>query len=450
MVDVLLISPPFVGLAREPLGLYYLSGALKSNGISNVIYDFMVETPTKKGFREYMIQLNPKIVGITSYTFNYSVTLEIVHEIKQINPEVTIVMGGVHASSLPVEVLEKEPLIDYIILGEGERTFAEFCRMVLDGECPKNINGVAYRDSEVVINKPQELIMDLNTLPFPDRKMLPMDKYPISVVQTSRGCPYSCIFCRINTHYERKIRFRDPENVAEECSELVNHYKRDKIYFFGDAFTFNNDWVEELCDQIERKKLKFQWGCETRVDNVTVDLLKRMRKAGCIEVQYGIDYGDESVLRILGKNTSIQQVDDAVRWSKTSGLFVQSFFIFNCPGENEETIENTYNLIQKTPIDAVEINLLTPYPGTHLWDNLEKFNMKIVNHDFNYYNTKKYVIENLDFPKKKFVPTFKKLLKRLNMTPVPGYTPEIYNFLKKDVRLGAWSEKGIRNPILKL
>ena len=163
-----------------------------------------------------------------------------------------------------------------------------------------------------------------------------------------------------------------------------------------------------------------------------------MNQVGCVEIQYGIDYGDEEVLKKIGKNTSLQQIENAVIWTKKADMFAQSFFIFNCPGENEDTMENTYKLIQKIPVDGVEINLLTPYPGTILWDNMDKLNMRIVNHDFKYYTTKKYVIENMDFPRSKFVPAFKRLLKKLNLVPIAGYTPEIFNFLKKDIQLKTW------------
>lgn len=438
MTDVLLISPPFLGLAREPLGLYYLSGVLEANGISTKILDFMVDKPTKNKFDVYLRKVDPKIVGITSYTFNFTSTVDILREVKRVKPNSVTVLGGVHASSLPNKILDEVPYIDYLVHGEGEQTFLELCQNILKGESSRDLLGVAYKIDELIINKPRPLIEDLDTLPFPDRTLLPLDKYPVPVVQTSRGCPYSCIFCKISKHYNNTIRFRDPKKVVEECSILVNRYKRKQIFFFGDAFTYDANWIEEFCDEILRRKLRFKWGCETRVDNVNQSMLRSMRRAGCVEVQYGIDYGDESVLKKLGKNTTLQEVEDAVRWAKKVDMFVQSFFIFNCPGENEETIENTYDLIQRVPVDGVEINLLTPYPGTILWDNMDKLDMRIVNHDFNYYTTKKYVIENMNFPRRKFVPVFKRLLKRLNLVPIPGYTPEIFNFLKKDIKLKTW------------
>ncbi len=441
-----MISPPFKGLLREPIGLYYLAGVLEEEDISVKIMDFNVEQPSRSYFHNKIRKLDPKIVGVTSYTFNFSAAKKIVKEIKKVKRDCIIVMGGVHVSSLPKETFESVHELDFIVIGEGEFTFLELCRSIINCEDDAfNIEGVAYKDNErVIINPPRRLIKNLDDLPMPNRELLPFNKYPVASVQTSRGCPYNCIFCNINKFYGNRIRFRDPIEVVKECEYIVKRYNKDKIFFFGDAFTFKSDWVETFCDEIVRRKLKFKWGCETRVDNVNYKLLKKMRRAGCIEIQYGIEYGDEEILKILGKNISLEDVHNAVRWAKKTNMFVGGFVIFNVPYENEETMEKTFRLLQRVPVDAIEINLLTPYPGTILWKNPEIFNMRIINYDFDYYTTKKYVMENLNFPREKFVPAFKRLLKRLNLIPMPGHEPEIFNFLKRDIKIKVWKEEESR------
>lgn len=446
MADVLLISPPFKGLLREPMGLYNLAGVLNSGGISTALMDFNVELPTRSSFRRHLKDLKPEMVGVTCYTFNFSVAVEILREVKRVAPNVTTVMGGVHASALPERILGDTPDLDFIVVGEGELTFLELCRRVLDGDDGSQIKGLAHRSGdEVAVNPPRELISDLDDLPVPDRGLLPFDKYPVAAVQTSRGCPYNCIFCNINRFYGRKMRLREPRRVAEECQTLTEKYNRDRIFFFGDSFTFRSDWTEDLCDEVLRRGLRFTWGCETRVDNVTLPLLRKMRRAGCTEIQFGIEYGDEEILKRLGKEITLGAIGDAVRWAKKAGLFVDAFFNFNVPGEDRETMESTFDLIQKNPVDAIEINLLTPYPGTALWDDPGRFDMRIINQDFDYYTTKKYVMENLEFPRDRFVPAFKSLLKRMNLVPTAEYYPEIYDFLKKDIKPRAWRERrGLR------
>lgn len=437
-----MISPPFRGLLREPVGLYYLAGVLKAEGISTTIMDFNIQQPIIKDFHKYLRRRRPKVIGVTSYTFNFSATVKILEEVRRCLPGSITALGGVHASALPREVLRRTNALDYVVVGEGEYTFLELCRRVLNGEEVKDLQGISLKDGEkIVVNPPSHRLVDLNELPFPDRGMLPLEKYPVASVQTSRGCPYSCIFCNINQFYGRRIRFRDPKSVVNECSILVNKYNKNNIFFFGDAFTINPDWVEEFCDEIIRRGLRFTWGCETRVDNVSFPLLRKMSMAGCREVQYGIDYGDEEVLKLLGKDISVAEIDDAVRWAKEAGLFVGGFFIFNVPGENEETMERTFNLIQRVPVDAIEVNLLTPYPGTPIWHRPGDFGMRIINFDFDYYTTKRYVMENINFPRSRFIPAFRRLLKRLNLIPVPGYQPEIYDFLERPPRIEVWKRR---------
>jgi radical SAM superfamily enzyme YgiQ (UPF0313 family) len=350
-------------------------------------------------------------------------------------------MGGVHASALPENILREYPSLDYIVIGEGELTFLEFCNKVLNGENLENIQGIAYkRENYVQVNPPRKLIEDLDKLPLPNRQLLPFKKYPLALVQTTRGCPYNCIFCHINRFYEGKTRQRDAIKVVDECEDLVNRYNAEKFFFFGDSFTYRQAWVEEFCDEIIKRRIKITWGCETRVDNVSLPLLKKMRNAGCIEVQYGVDYGDEEVLKNLGKNITLDCVADAVNWSKEAGLFTGAFFIFNVPGENKDTIENTFNLIQRVPMDAIEVNLLTPYPGTPIWSDAHRYDMRITDLNFDNYTTKKYVMENLHLPKKRFVPIFRNLLKRLNFVVTPNNRPEIFDFLKKSEKLRVWRE----------
>jgi anaerobic magnesium-protoporphyrin IX monomethyl ester cyclase len=438
MYDVLLIAPPYKGMIREPIGLFYLAKTLTKNNISVKIIDLNLDRMNKMKFHEFVRQVQPKIIGITSYTFNLYLTLEILKEIKQTNPEITTVLGGVHASALPKETLNQCKFIDYIIIGEGELSFLELCQRILNKEPTEKIEGLAFREGVVKINPLSQPIRDLDFFQIPDRDPQTYSKYPIALVQTSRGCPYSCIFCNICNYYEHTIRYRSPKIVADECSYLVNKLRYNQIFFFGDSFTYNREWVELFCDELIHRRLKFEWACETRVNNVDLTILKKMKEAGCRNVQYGIDYGDETVLKKLGKHTSIETIIDAVTWAKLSDLFVESFFIFNCPGENEDTMNNTFDLIQRVPIDALELNLLTPYPGTILWSDPEKLGIRIIDKDFSQYTTKKFVLENKEFPRKKFVPAFRNLLKRLNLQTLDGVYPEIINFLEPEKKISTW------------
>ena len=434
MIDILLISPPYKGLVREPIGLYYLAGELNRNGISVNILDLNVIKMNKMAFHEYLKKINPKIVGLTSFTFNYSMANQILIEVKKSNENIKTVLGGVHASAYYKEIISKNKLIDYIIVGEGELSFLDLCRNIIQNSSPQSVKGIVYWENEVRRNLSGNLITDLKDLPIPNRDLLNHTVYPVGLVQTSRGCPYTCIFCNICIASDHKIRFRPVESVAVECEKLVKQYKKEMIFFFGDNFTYDSDWLNDFCQEIKRRDLNFKWACETRVDKIDQTMLKMMRNTGCVQVQFGIEYGDEKILKSIGKYMSLENASENIAKAKREGLFVESFFIFNCPGENEETMESTFNFIQKTPIDALEINLLTPYPGTMLWNNPERYGMKIIDYNFDNYTTKKYVMENRFFPKRKFVGAFRKILKRLNLVPISGYTPEIFDFLESEKR----------------
>jgi anaerobic magnesium-protoporphyrin IX monomethyl ester cyclase len=438
LIDVLLIAPPYKGMTREPVGLYYLATALLKNKVSARILDLNLNRMRLGDFQDYLMKNGPRIVGVTSYTFNYYLCENVLRTVKNLRPEIVTILGGIHASSMPEEVLSTNSCVDYIVIGEAENTFLELCQNVLDGRSCEDIQGLAHRVDGVKVNPPRTPIADLNVLGIPDRRALDYQRYPVALVQTSRGCPYSCIFCNICNQYERTIRFRDPKIVVDECEELIKRWNYQQIYFFGDSFTFDKQWVEEFCDEILGRCLKFRWSCETRVDNVDLKILSKMKNSGCHMVQYGIDYGDEKVLKKLGKDFTLSTVDDACEWAKKSKLGIEAFFIFNCPGEDSDTMNNTYKLIQKLPLDALEINLLTPYPGTQIWRNPETHSMKIINKDYWNYTTKKYVLENESFPREKFVPAFKDLLKRMNLVTADRSPPEIYSFLEAEKKVPAW------------
>jgi anaerobic magnesium-protoporphyrin IX monomethyl ester cyclase len=440
MTDVLLLAPPYKGMLREPVGLYYLASILLKNNITVEMIDLNFNKMRKKEFHEYINKKTPKIVGITSYTFNFYICLDILSEIKKNHSGIITVLGGVHASAIPKDILSKESAIDFIVVGEGEITFLELCQKVLCNEPWGSIDGLAFLSDEVRINPARKPLKDLDYLQIPNRELLNYSKYPVALVQTSRGCPYDCIFCNICNQYEKNIRFRKPHTVVDECEILVKKYGYKKIYFFGDTFTFNKQWVESFCDEVIQKRIRFNWSCETRVDNVDLKILEKMKKAGCNMIQYGIDYGDEEVLKNLGKNFSIDTIKESVNWAKKSKLMVEAFFIFNCPGENQETMNNTYNLIQKLPLDVIEINLLTPYPGTKIWSNPKSYNMRIINDDFLNYTTKKYLLENESFPRNQFIPAFRDLLKRLNLITADGALPEIFTFLESEKRIKTWKD----------
>ncbi len=197
MHEVLLLAPPYKGMIREPIGLYYLAKILRKNNISVNILDLNVDRMSEKELNDYIKLTQPKIIGVTSYTFNLYLTLDLLKWIKKRFPSITTVLGGVHASALPEETLLDESSIDYIVIGEGELAFLELCQKILGGESCEDVQGLAFRDDKIRINPPRKPLKELDQLQIPDRDPVNYTNYPVALVQTSRGCPYSCIFCNI-------------------------------------------------------------------------------------------------------------------------------------------------------------------------------------------------------------------------------------------------------------
>ena len=360
-----------------PLGLAYIAAVLKKDDVDVKIlesnaFDFNHEQ-IKRKIEEY----NPDIVGITATTS----LIEEANEIAELCDEkIKVVIGGVHASSMPVETLEKFPRFDYLIRGEGEFAFLELAQ----GKKINQIKGLYYRKSRKIIeNKPRELIKNLDNLPFPARELLPMDKYfsagarknPSDYILSSRGCPYQCIFCADHLVHGRKFRFRSPENIIEEVKELYKKGVRD-FDFVDDNFTLLSERVGKFCDMMIDSGLnrKIGWRCSNglRVDKVNLELLKKMRKAGCYMVSLGIESGNEQILNNMKKNIDLEKIKKAVRWCNQAGIETRGLFMFGNLGENEKTMQDTIDFAKSLDLDTATFHITIPFPETDYWKIIKK------------------------------------------------------------------------------
>ena len=245
------------------------------------------------------------------------------------------------------------------------------------------IKGILYKENgEIKITAPRGYIQDLDALPFPARHLYPplseyrpvpasFIKLPLGHIMTSRGCPYQCIFC------DRKIfgnsfRARSPKNVVDELEELINVHGAKEIKFFDDTFTLDKKRVLEIFKEMKRRNLKFPWSCLTRVNHVDAELLKEMKTAGCWQISYGLESGDQRMLNIMKKGTTVEQNRNAVIWAKKTGLNVRAFFVLGMPGETPESLKKTVEFAKSLPIDIVTFYSVTLYPGNELYEMAKK------------------------------------------------------------------------------
>lgn len=395
-MKVLLINPPFgeeysVGESRSikvvlniipPLGLGYLAAVLRKEGIETKIVDCTIN-PSQDDLIRFVTKEKPDIVGISATTPSFGSAKVVSQNIKRVSPKTLVVLGGAHVSAIPEEALLEESF-DLGVLGEGEVTFLEIVKASLndkDTSAFRKIKGVAFREKDRVIKtQPREFIENLDEIPFPARDLMPPLKdyhptpasyrrLPLGVVMTSRGCPMHCTFCD-RAIFGNTYRLRSPQNVMDEVEELIKRYGAREIRFFDDVFTLKKDFIFSLCDEMEKRRLRFPWTCLTTVLAVTPDMLKRMREIGCWQVLFGLESGDDGMLKLLKKGNTVEANRRAVHWAQEAGLEVRAVFMAGTPGETIKSLNNTLNFALEMNLDYAHFNKFVPFPGTEIYRNL--------------------------------------------------------------------------------
>ncbi len=301
-MKVLLIKSPYlevykgldkVATNQAPLGLAYIAAVLRETKHTVILLDPENQDMTYKDVGEFIKKEKPDIVGISSATVNFGNAVHLAKVAKQ-SAEPLVVLGGIHATSLPEDVLRDHPEIDLVVIGEGEITMRELCNAMDSAGSVDytSIPGLAFRNEagEIVKSSPRPLIMDLDSLPLPARDLLPMEKYNVQVhlscvsgikatMISSRGCPSLCTFCASHLTMGRKHRLRSVESVVDEMEYLVHQHKAKYIQFYDDTFTINYKCVVDICNLIIKRKLKVKWFAHARVNTVFANLLRLMKQS---------------------------------------------------------------------------------------------------------------------------------------------------------------------------
>ena len=392
MAKVCLVYPRDINLNFFPLGIGYVASYLMSKGHDVVLLDM---TKSDIHLLDKLKDTKPDIIGISITTPQLNISDTIVKRVKELIPSVPIVAGGIHPSYFKDRFLDKFSA-DYVIYGEGEETMRELCDFIdKKSEDLTRINGLIFKDKnrKTVINPPRELIKDLNTIPFPARELVNFDTYlrPPGIIRgiwtnrcanitTSRGCPGSCTYCGVNYLYGNSYRRRSVDNVLEEIDLLVSKYDIDGLYFMDDTFLMGNKWIEEFSEKFTARKYNLKWSCYGRVDTVNENIIKAVKKAGCIQIEYGIESCSERVLKCVKKRTSFKQIANAVKITKENHIRALGSFIFGFPEDSEEDLAETIKLSSGIGLDFVTGFFATPYPGSDLYEQAIK-EKRILEHD---------------------------------------------------------------------
>ena len=321
-----------------------------------------------------------EIVGLTAMTPTISAAMSIAHYLKKANPDLTILLGGTHATLLPEETLARAPEIDIIVRGEGEETIIDLLQALEHNQPLDNIPGINYRkNGRVISTAARTTTVDMDSLPFLAYHLLPWRRYkphppygrvlPFTAVITSRGCPYHCAYCS-KPVFGNKFRAQSPERVIEEIAFLKEKFGVREVSFYDDVFTLDKKRAIAIADGIIKRGIKISWTCEARVNLVDRELLHHIKQAGCYAIAYGIESASPEILKTLHKDITLEQVEEAVRISREVGLQAIGYLMIGSPGETPETIIKTIQFARKLKLDFAQFSVTTPFPGTELYSLL--------------------------------------------------------------------------------
>ncbi len=396
-MKVAIIAPPYPleEAPAPPLGVTYVAAAFEAAGAEVRIFDYIVSRYTPEKLKNQIDEFRPDAIGATSVTMNFNVAAEIVQQAKEHDPSIVTMMGGPHVSFDAMNSIIKYPGIDIIVRGEGEDTIAELTPLLKNSSEWDKVRGIAFqREGEIIFTEPRGLIENLDRLPMPARHLLPMSRYqalgfPVSIT-TSRGCPYMCIFCQGRRMVGSKVRLRSPDSVVDEIEHILS-YGIDRINVADDLFTADSDRVSAICGKIKERGLKFSWSAFARVNTVDRETLKIMRDTGCDSVSFGVESGNQEMLKRIRKGITLERVRQAVDLCRELGIIAHTSFIVGLPGESPLTLSETKKFASSLG-SLYGYHFLAPFPGTTVREDVEDYDLEILTDDWDLYDANQAIV----------------------------------------------------------
>lgn len=405
---------------REPNnGLLYIAAILERNDIDVELFDMEQFLHLNKNtIRKTIINATSphKIIGITSLTNTFQEAMKIAEIIRNEYPQKIIVFGGPHVSFLYETILRNDyndkNLIDFIIVGEAEHALLNLVKILkynqienrdfkkIEGELQliPNIAYINSKDSFTYTGNQAEII-DLDTLPLPARfKLDPINfYYTVANIIINRGCPNQCSFCS-RQHLFKSTRLRSLKSIEAEIRDILSSQTYEFINFY-DNINLNLAFFENLCKMLQSPHLEIPWGCELRVDNLSSYHCKLLKKSGCQVIATGIESASREILSNNFKYQDPDEVRKGIENLKKYNIPIQAYFVLGLPGETEDTFRKTINYIKDLPLtqeDTINYFSATPYPGSKLWTEREKFGIKIIETNFTKYDCEHIIFETKD------------------------------------------------------
>jgi radical SAM superfamily enzyme YgiQ (UPF0313 family) len=360
---------PYISLL--PTGLCTMHACLREAGFDAVLANFSGWPDAD--IRQQLMDLKPDIAGISQWTHNRHAALDLADLVRMVNPACTVIMGGAHATFCYAEILRGGSPVDCVVLGEGEDTLLDIVRHRNEDTSWRNVSGIAYlSNGEIVVTPPRAPLNNLDNLPmaagFLEQSVGVDIQLQAEYILTTRGCPSACHFCSSPKFWQRKVRFRSPDKIVEEMMFI-----RDKfglIYFSlrDDTFTADRARTIEFSRLLIERRTQVLWNCQSRVTALDEELLVWMKRAGCECIQLGVESGSPRILSRLGKTITPAQVEHSAGLIRQVGINLSIYLITDVPGETEDDIKCTIELIKRIHPDDGYVSPLAYFPGTRMFE----------------------------------------------------------------------------------
>lgn len=391
MTRVLLINPPrfheLIGKNpaivekhrgfNPPLGLLFLAGYLEDHSSHEV--EVVDTQPVGWDYPRLEAELAERdfdVCGITAMTFTLIDVIKTCNAVRKVNPRAKIILGGPHVHLFPEETIRR-PEVDFLMQGEGEIAFVDLLNKLPNPEEWESVSGIVFErpDGTIFNAGVAPSTKELDTLGLPARHKLDPKNYMsllgrsnvVTTMFTSRGCPFRCTFCdRPFSPVISGFRWRSAGHIADEMEQCVE-MGISEAFIYDDTFTVRKDRVHELCDEIIQRKIDFKWDVRAHVNTVDEDLLKHMVEAGCDRIHFGVEAGNDRMLKTIRKNTNIERVKNAFASAKAVGMERLAYFIIGQQTETAEDMADTMALAKTLNPDYVHFTIFCPYPGTEMY-----------------------------------------------------------------------------------
>ncbi len=357
---------------EPPLGLASLGAFLLENGVETKIMDAEALGFPHDEIYEVLKQQAPDFVGVSMFTYNRFSAFKVAEAAKKMGAQV--VVGGPHATFTPAEILTDIADIDYVVMGEGEVSLLHLLRAVMDKTPLEEVDGIAFRNGDkIIVNKPRSLVPTLDELPDPAWQLLPMDEYPFHAVMGARGCPSCCIFCASPFLWHRRLRFLSADRFINQIKHLLETYGKKPVHFKDDTFTCNIKRATRICERIISENFNIEWDCLARVHPIDEELFKLIKRSGCDKIRFGVEAGNEEILKIIAKNITKDKIRHALNVSKKVNFkSIGTLFMVGHPGETPKELEETLQLSIELRADHVSFAPAMIFPGTTLYEIAKK------------------------------------------------------------------------------